>query len=135
MSVPTFPARVADVEAPAPAWDRVVSFQVRARRWTAFAGLPLAFALIVARILNFTPDARLGVTLDRTPAGHMRVSSVVGPPAQGLLHRGDMLLTVNGAPMARPSVARRTGREWLPHEAFRLGLQRGGERIEVLVPP
>jgi hypothetical protein len=107
---------------------------LRSRRVAAVVGLVLAFALIVPRILAYTPYARLGVTLDRAPDGNFKVASVVGPPARGLLLKGDRLLTVNGVPLPPPS-ARRAAGSWLPRDAFRLGIQRGEHRMELVVPP
>jgi hypothetical protein len=107
----------------------------RIRRALAVVGLLLAFALIIPRILTYTPYARLGLTLDRTTDGTLRVASVVGPPALGLLEKGDVLLTVDGAPIDRPANARRVGRPWLPRDAFQLEVERGGRRFEVTVPP
>lgn len=117
-------------------WDSsAVSLDTRFRRILAVAGLLLAFALIIPRILTYTPYARLGLTLDRAEDGSLRVASVVGPPALGLLEKGDVLLTVDGAPIEGPANARRGGRAWLPRDAFQLGVERNGEMFEITIPP
>jgi len=112
-----------------------VLLDARIRRALAVAGLLLAFALIIPRILIYAPYARLGLTLERTTDGTLRVATVVGPPALGLLEKGDVLLTVDGEPIERPSTARSVGRPWLPRGAFQLEVERGGRRFEVTVPP
>ena len=106
----------------------------RMRRLLAVAGLVATFALVTPRIIAYKPYARLGVTLEWTPQGHARVSSVVGPPAQGLLEKGDMLLTVDGRPLTRPAPGE-SGSLALPREALTLKLERHGHETEVLVPP
>jgi len=117
-------------------WDSSsVLLDARIRRALAVAGLLLAFALIIPRILIYAPYARLGLTLERTTDGTLRVATVVGPPALGLLEKGDVLLTVDGEPIERPSTARSVGRPWLPRGAFQLEVERGGRRFEVTVPP
>jgi len=106
----------------------------RTRRLLALAGLVATFALVTPRIIAYKPYARLGVTLDWTPQGHARVSSVVGPPAQGLLEKGDMLLSVDGRPLTPPASST-SGSLTLPREALTLKLERHGREMEVLVPP
>jgi hypothetical protein len=105
----------------------------RTRRLLALAGLVATFALVTPRIMAYRPYARLGVVLDWTPQGHARVSSVVGPPAQGLLEQGDMLLAVNGQPLTPPASG--LSSLTLPREALTLKFERKGHEMEVLVPP
>jgi hypothetical protein len=112
-----------------------VLLDARIRRALAVAGLLLAFALIIPRILTHIPYSRLGLSLERTTDGSLRVAKVVGPPALGLLEKGDVLLTVDGAPVELSATARRAGRPWLPRESFQLGVERGGRTFEVTVPP
>ena len=69
-----------------------------------------------------------------TPRGNARVERVVGPPAQGLLKSGDVLVRMNGAPFLRP--ARATAfRPMLPKEPIRFDIMRAGRPMEVVVPP
>lgn len=107
----------------------------RARRMLAVAGVLVALAIVVPRILAFAPYARLGVTLDWTPAGHARVASVVGPPAEGRLRTGDVLVAIEGQPVHPPSLANSLGRTALPAEPFTLQVRRGPDLFDVVMPP
>ena len=107
----------------------------RTRRLFAVLGLLATFALVVPRIVAYTPYARLGVALEWTPQGHARVSSVVGPPAQGLLEKADILLEIDGRPFARGPGVRNGNGSALPKEALTLRVLRHGRALDVVVPP
>jgi len=122
----------AAVERPLPLWDSSsVVTPNRSRRAIAVIGVLAALIFAVPRILTHTPYARLGVTLEWTEDGQARVERVVGPPSQGLLERGDVLLRIDGAPLDRQSY----GRSPLPREEIRFEVRRGEELLEVSIPP
>src|SRR4029450_10948926 len=64
-----------------------------------------------------------------------RAHRVVGPPPQGLLLPGDILLTLDGLPVRRPSLAASYGKSALPREEIRFEVRRGGRVLDVIVPP
>jgi hypothetical protein len=105
----------------------------RTRRVLAVVGLIATFALVAPRIIAYKPYARLGVTIEWTPQGHARVGSVVGPPSQGLLEKGDILLTVDGQPLHRPSSSA-MGLS-LPPAALTLHVMRHSRELDVVIPP
>ncbi|HEY3216660.1 MAG TPA: histidine kinase, partial [Candidatus Eisenbacteria bacterium] len=107
----------------------------RLRRALAVAGVLATLGIGVPRVLTHTPYARLGVTLMWTPQGNARVERVLGPPAQGLLRHGDMLLLMNGAPFRRPPATAGGYRMALPKQPITFRLLRGGRPLEVTVPP
>jgi hypothetical protein len=96
-----------------------------------------AVAFGIPRFLTHTPYARLGIHLDWTRGAHPVIDRVVGPPAQGLLERGDVIVGWEGQrfvgiqPM-REAMMR--GRGW-PRGPFTLEIRRDGESRFVRVPP
>ena len=73
----------------------------RRRGWLrvlAVACVMLAAAIALPRFLTHTPYPRLGVVLDHSFGTGMpsRVQEIAGPPAQGLLEKGDLILLVDG---------------------------------------
>src|SRR5512147_2544796 len=105
------------------------------RRTLAVAGVLLALAFVVPRILTHMPYQRLGVTMTWNDEGVARVQEVVGPPSLGLLRPGDVLVTLNGEAMRRPPSGSTYSRLALPKEAISFEVLREGRRLSVVVPP
>jgi hypothetical protein len=113
-----------------------VNHDYRVRRLLAVVGVAIALAFATPRLLTHTPYPRLGVGIGRDARRNLpRVDRVVGPPAQGILKTGDLLLTVNGEPMSPQPLSPSAPRTPRPREAFELELERGGVRMTVMVPP
>ncbi len=130
------PTGAAAVEAPGSVWEsHAVTHEVRVRRALAVAGLLVALVFAVPRVMTHTPYARLGVSLQWTEQGHARVDRVVGPPSEGILRPGDLLLTMNGEPFALTPSVSIYARPQLPREEITFGVLRGGEKIELVIPP
>jgi hypothetical protein len=62
------------------------------------------------------------------------VDNVVGPPSEGLLLRGDALVSVNGEVLT-PQVMREHFRSGWPRGPLALVIERHGQRIETVLPP
>jgi hypothetical protein len=113
-----------------------VTQQFRARRVLAVVAVAVAFSFAAPRLLTHTPYPRLGVSLTVDPArGLSVVTRVIGPPAQGLLRPGDVLVAVNGERMKAPSMRASAPRSPLPKDAFTLEFERDGRPMSVLMPP
>jgi hypothetical protein len=109
-------------------WEsRHVNHDYRVRRALAVVGVAIALAFAVPRMLTYAPYPRLGVELG---VNAPRVDKVMGPPAQGLLRVGDLLVSADGVP-----ISLRPPREPLPPEAFELEFYRDGQQYTVIVPP
>jgi len=121
------------VEARTAVWDsRAVDSPYRMRRALAVAGVLLALAFAVPRVVTHMPYPRLGVTLAWTKEGDARVLEVVGPPSKGLLEPGDLLMNMNGEPFRRsPAYTSRS----LPKDAITFDVRRRGTDLSVVVPP
>ncbi|HTM58410.1 MAG TPA: histidine kinase [Candidatus Udaeobacter sp.] len=109
----------------------------RARRALALAVVLSAIAFALPRFLTYSPYPRLGVQLGWVPGQDFpRVDKVIGPPAQGVLRRGDMLVAINGVRFEGPSralpVMRRVGTMSGP---VPLDLLRDGQPERVILPP
>ncbi len=104
---------------------------VRTRRALALAAVMLAAAIMLPRFLTHTPYPRLGADVGR--AGD--VQAVVGPPARGLLAKGDTLVAINGIALG-DSVARSRmpAKSW-PRETLALTVRRDGQNLTLQVPP
>jgi hypothetical protein len=105
------------------------------RRSLAVAGVLLALAFVVPRIVTQMPYQRLGVTLSWGSDGIARVQEVVGPPSLGLLRPGDVLIAMNGDAMRPPSKVGTYARLALPKETIVFEVQREGRLLDVIVPP
>ena len=126
----------AAVEGRTAVWDsRVVKSPYRLRRALAVAGVVLALAFAVPRVVTHMPYPRLGVTLSWTADGHAQVQEVFGPPSKGLLEPGDLLLQMNGEPFRRSPVTRTYTSRTLPKDAITFEVQRRGADLQVVVPP
>ncbi|MBI5709744.1 MAG: histidine kinase [Candidatus Eisenbacteria bacterium] len=110
---------------------------LRFLRLLAVAAVLAAVAIAVPRFLTHTPYPRLGVRLDwKTPDGLPRVADVFGPPARGLLRKGDVLLTVGGHPATRHEFRRSIrGAGGLPRGPLEVVLRRRGEPVVLTLPP
>lgn len=100
------------------------------RRALALAAVLLAVLIALPRFLTHTPYQRLGAYVHRGV-----VDRVVGPPAQGLLVRGDVLLAVDSLDV-RPGAVRDSLRAhgW-PRGSFTLTIARDGRPVRLRVPP
>jgi hypothetical protein len=120
-------------------WEsRGVSLSFKHRRLLALAVVAFAMLFALPRFLTHTPYQRLGVRLDwNTPSQHPRVTSVVGPPGEGLLLRDDLILTVDGQQFTRANAfqSQQADRKLLARGPFELKLQRGGDTLTLTVPP
>jgi hypothetical protein len=105
------------------------------RRALAVAGVLLALAFVIPRIATHMPYQRLGVSLSFEDQDKARVQEVVGPPSQGLLRPGDILLTMNGEKMRRPPNGPSWSRPKLPKESITFEVLREGRVLDVMVPP
>lgn len=108
-----------------------MKLDVRTRRALAVAAVLCATAIMLPRFLTHTPYPRLGASVDRDGV----VVEVVGPPAKGMLERGDRLIALNGEAFA-DSVARanRRAKGW-PRETLALTIERGGQETTLQLPP
>ena len=114
----------------------MVTQDPRIRRVLAVTGVVMALAFAAPRLLTHAPYPRLGVSLITDPGrGLSRVDRVLGPPSQGLLRSGDLLVAVNGQRMQPMHLRASAARATLPHEAFTLDIERGGQRLRVVMPP
>ena len=108
----------------------------RVRRLLAVVGVTIALAFATPRLLTHTPYPRLGVQLGFDARRNLsRVDRVIGPPSQGVLRTGDVLISANGEPLAPPRLSPTAPRTPLPREAFELEIERGGVRLKVTIPP
>jgi hypothetical protein len=125
------------VEGSPTVWEsRDVNQEYRVRRVLAVVGVAIALAFAAPRLLTHTPYPRLGVGLGvDAKRGLARVDRVIGPPSQGVLKPGDLLLTVDGEPMAPPRLSPSAPRSTLPREAFTLEFERSGIRRRAIIPP
>lgn len=100
-------------------------------RALAVATVLVAIAFALPRFLTHTPYQRLGASMSRGG----EVERIVGPPAEGLLRPGDVLISVEGL-MIADSVQRAELRAkgW-PRETFVLVFERRGVLHTVDVPP
>jgi len=109
------------------------------RRALALGAVALAMAFSLPRFLTHTPYPRLGVRLDwNTKSGNPRVTSVVGPPGQGLFQKDDVILSVGELPFTQPDISKyqqKTGRKGLQPGPFDITISRGGVPIVLTVPP
>jgi len=110
---------------------------MRLRRALALALVLAAVAIGLPRFLTRSPYPRLGVQLAWTPGSDFpRVDRVIGPPAQGVLQHGDVLVTLNGQRFEGPAraltVMRSVGSTPGP---ARLDLLRGNREMRVTLPP
>ena len=122
------------VERSAAVWDSSpVVTRYALRRFMAVAGVLVALAFAIPRIVTHMPYQRLGITLAWTPQGNARVQEVVGPPSKGLLRPGDMLVSVNGEPFRKPVLG--LSRVTLPKQEISLEVLRQGARVSVIIPP
>ncbi len=132
-----FPAAAAADLAPGPlsAPDSATRPDHRARRTLATAAMIVAVAIGLPRFLTHSPYSRFGVQLVWPHAdGPPVVDQVVGPPSEGLLLRGDALISVNGEALT-PQAMREHFRSGWPRGPIELVLSRGGRRIETVLPP
>jgi hypothetical protein len=119
-------------------WDSpAVRPSYRVRRLLAVLVVFAAVAFGVPRVLTHTPYQRLGITLDWTHGAHPVVDQVVGPPARGLLERGDVIVGWEGQRFlgvdeTRSAVMR--GKGW-PRGTFTLEIERDGVPRFVRMPP
>lgn len=122
-------------------WDSIGSVirSDRIRRGLALGAVALAMVFTLPRFLTHTPYPRLGVRMDWTsPSGNPRVTSVIGPPGQGLLQKDDVMLSAEGVPFTQKDLSQvnpKTGYRGLPMGPFDLAIQRGGRTKVVTVPP
>jgi hypothetical protein len=113
-----------------------VTQDLRVRRVLAVVGVVVALAFAAPRLLTHTPYPRLGVSLVLDPSrGLSRVDRVIGPPAQGLLRPGDLLVAVNGERMRPPRMSPSAPRAPLPRDAFTLDFERAGRPMRAIMPP
>jgi signal transduction histidine kinase len=108
----------------------------RARRLLALAAIVAAIVIAVPRFLTHAPYARLGVKLDwSTDSGLARVSDVVGPPASGVLQKGDVLLHVAGVPATSDELGKISRNGGLPRGPIELVFERNGHARVITLPP
>ncbi len=100
-------------------------------RALAVAAVLIAIAFALPRFLTHTPYQRLGASVSRGGI----VERIVGPPAEGLLQPGDVLVSVDGMAIADSTQrAQLRARGW-PRETFVLVLERRGVLHTLDVPP
>lgn len=114
----------------------MVTQNFRVRRGLAVVGVVISLAFAAPRLLTHTPYPRLGVSLVvDAPRGLPRVDRVIGPPSQGLLRTGDVLIAVNGERMQPPRMRPSAPRAPLPRDAFTLDFERAGRPMRAIMPP
>ena len=109
----------------------------RVRRALALAVVLGAVLFGLPRFLTYSPYPRLGVQLNWIPGQDFpRVDKVIGPPAQGVLQHGDVLVAINGIRFEGPervsTAMRRVGSTPGPAQ---LDLLRGNREVRVALPP
>ena len=108
----------------------------RARRLLALGAVLAAIAIAVPRILTHTPYQRLGVRLDWSgPKRVARVADVVGPPGEGLLEKGDVLLEIDGRPATAKSIMEFSKQGGWPRGPIAVVFRRHGDTRSVTIPP
>ncbi|MBI1797318.1 MAG: histidine kinase [Candidatus Eisenbacteria bacterium] len=113
-----------------------MTHEFRARRALAVVAVAVALSFAAPRFLTHTPYPRLGVSLTIDAArGLPKVARVLGPPAEGLLRDGDVLISVNGERMRAPSLRPSAPHDRLPRDVFTLEFERDGRVMRVLMPP
>jgi hypothetical protein len=113
-----------------------VNADFRARRFLAVVAVLLAAAIALPRFLTYTPYARFGAELDfNTPGRIAQVRRVVGPPARGLLEKGDRLLVVDGLPGTQEQFRHLRLTGGLPRGPLALQIERGGKVVPLTLPP
>jgi hypothetical protein len=113
----------------------IVKPSFRLRRTLALLAVAAAMAIAVPRFLTHTPYQRMGVRMDwsASPTEFPTVGAVVGPPGQGVLERGDRILTVDDVPFTREELKKRG----VPPSKgpLRLEVERDGEVLTLTLPP
>lgn len=124
----TVPPAVFPSARPAPAF--------RTRRLLAVAAILAAAAFAVPRFLTHTPYARLGAAIDwKRPDGTVRVREVYGPPARGLLEKGDQLVEIDGAPATLDRFRKLRLSGGLPRGPLEVVVERRGQTMRLVLPP
>ncbi len=138
MDLPTSTSRSPLVERVPGVWDSPeVRPSYRARRALALLVVLAAVGFGVPRFLTHTPYQRLGLELDWARGTHPVVARVIGPPALGLLQRGDVIVGWEGQRFVGIKEMREAvikGKGW-PRGTFTLEIERGGVARFVRVPP
>ena len=118
-------------------WESpLVNASYRTRRLLAVAAVALAVAIALPRFLTHTPYARFGAEFDYEPArGLTRITNAVGPPARGLLQKGDLLLLVEGRPSTKEEWNRLKLQGGYPKGPLALVVERDGRVLEMTLPP
>ena len=107
----------------------------RGRRLLAVAALVVAVAIGLPRFVTHSPYSRFGVQLVwASERNALVVDHVVGPPSQGLLRRGDALISVNGEALTQQSMREHVRGGW-PQGPLQVVIERGGQRSEITLPP
>jgi hypothetical protein len=113
-----------------------VSENHRIRRLLAVAVVLLAVAMALPRFLTYTPYPRFGAEFDYDSPGRIaRVRNVAGPPARGLLQKGDRLLMVDGRPGTEDRLHRPGLGRTLPRGPIELLVERDGVALRLTLPP
>jgi hypothetical protein len=113
-----------------------VSANDNLRRLLAIGAVLLAAAIALPRFLTYTPYPRFGAELAfDTPGQVARVRNVVGPPARGVLQKGDLLLRVDGRPGTRDQIHGPPLGRTLPRGPIELVVQRDGAIRQLTLPP
>jgi hypothetical protein len=94
------------------------------------AALLAAVALALPRFLTHTPYQRLGAYVTKGV-----VERVIGPPAKGLLRPGDRLIQVDTLDLRVEGMRDTLRAHGMPHDTFRLVVERGGRLVPLTVPP
>ena len=109
---------------------------VRTRRLLAVIAMLVALAIGLPRFLTHTPYPRFGVVFDwRDPQGRGVVAQVVGPPGQGVLRRGDVVLSIDREQVNHAVLREHVRRQDWPRGPLQLVVLRDGREIELLLPP
>jgi hypothetical protein len=113
-----------------------VDASYRTRRLLAVAAVALAVAIALPRFLTHTPYARFGAEFDYEPSrGLTRITNAVGPPARGLLQKGDLLLLVEGRPSTKEEWNRWKQQGGYPKGPLALVIERNGQVLPMTLPP
>jgi hypothetical protein len=113
--------------------------RLRRRRWL----LPAALSILVVGLFlvqlwesQLAADRRFGYQMEETPGG-LRVTGLLpgGPGALGGIAEGDLLVAVDGRPVATSSEYDALAADFVRGRPITLGLRRGGEAVELRVAP
>ncbi|HET7226049.1 MAG TPA: histidine kinase [Candidatus Eisenbacteria bacterium] len=110
--------------------------RTRALRGLAVAAMLTATAFGVPRFLTHAPYPRLGAAVDwRSPDGVVKIREVFGPPARGMLQKGDILREIDGKVATLDGFRKLRLAGGLPRGPLPILVERHGRPLKLVLPP